>query len=438
VSGGDLIGRYTLPEMGRIWSLENKYRKWLDIELAVCEVQTERGVIPNDAWDEIRTKAGFDIRRIDAIEEKVQHDVIAFLTSVAEKVGPSSRFIHLGMTSSDILDTATSLQLKEAGAILLKDLESLHTVLAKRALEFKDTVCIGRSHGIHAEPITFGLKLALWYDENRRNIHRLQDAVEMISVGKVSGAVGTFAHLDPEVEERVCEKLKLNPAPVSTQVVQRDRHAHFLTALAIIAASLEKIAVEIRHLQRTEVLEAEEYFSKGQKGSSAMPHKRNPITCERIAGLARLIRSNALAGLENVALWHERDISHSSVERIILPDTTILMNYMLQKTIRLIDTLLVYPENMKKNLEKTNGLIYSQALLLALVQKGITREEAYSLVQEVAMKCWKSGQNFGEAVQQDKGILKYIPRNEIDLVFNMKHQLRNIDKIFKRVGLLCT
>jgi len=422
--------------MGNIWSMENKYRKWLDVELAVCEVQNERGVIPSDAWEEIKTKADFRIERIDEIEEKVQHDVIAFLTSVAEFVGPSSRFIHLGMTSSDMLDTATSLQLREAGAILLKDLQSLHEVLGKRALEFKDTVCIGRSHGIHAEPTTFGLKLALWYDENRRNIHRLKDAVDIISVGKVSGAVGTFAHLDPVVEEQVCKKLKLKPAPVSTQVVQRDRHAQFLSTLAIIAASLEKIAVEIRHLQRTEVLEAEEYFSKGQKGSSSMPHKRNPITCERIAGLARIIRTNALAGLENVALWHERDISHSSVERIILPDSTILMNYMLQKSIKLIDNLLVYPKNMLKNLDKTNGLIFSQALLLGLVQKGITREEAYSLVQKVAMACWKSGENFGNAVKTDKDICKYFSVEEIETFFDLKHQLRNVDQIFKRVGLL--
>ncbi len=431
-----MIQRYTLPEMGNIWSMENKYRKWLDVELAVCEVQNERGVIPSDAWEEIKTKADFRIERIDEIEEKVQHDVIAFLTSVAEFVGPSSRFIHLGMTSSDMLDTATSLQLREAGAILLKDLQSLHEVLGKRALEFKDTVCIGRSHGIHAEPTTFGLKLALWYDENRRNIHRLKDAVDIISVGKVSGAVGTFAHLDPVVEEQVCKKLKLKPAPVSTQVVQRDRHAQFLSTLAIIAASLEKIAVEIRHLQRTEVLEAEEYFSKGQKGSSSMPHKRNPITCERIAGLARIIRTNALAGLENVALWHERDISHSSVERIILPDSTILMNYMLQKSIKLIDNLLVYPKNMLKNLDKTNGLIFSQALLLGLVQKGITREEAYSLVQKVAMACWKSGENFGNAVKTDKDICKYFSVEEIETFFDLKHQLRNVDQIFKRVGLL--
>jgi adenylosuccinate lyase len=431
-----LIARYTLPEMGKIWSQENKYRKWLEVELAVCEVQAERGVIPEKDWDDISTKADFNIQRIDEIEATVQHDVIAFLTSVAEFVGPSSRYIHLGMTSSDMLDTATSLQLKEAGEILLKDLEAFHTVLGRRALEFKDTVCIGRSHGIHAEPTTFGLKLALWYDENRRNIKRLKDAVDIVSVGKVSGAVGTFAHLDPEVEEQVCLKLGLRPAPVSTQVLQRDRHAHFLTSLAIIGATLEKIAVEIRHLQRTEVLEAEEFFSKGQKGSSSMPHKRNPITCERITGLARILRTNALAGLENVALWHERDISHSSVERIILPDSTILLNYMMQKSIKLIDKLLVYPENMKKNLEKTNGLIFSQPLLLALVQKEITREDAYAMVQHVAMTCWKSGDDFENTVQNDEAILKHLTHEEIKECFNLKHQLRNVNHIFKRVNLI--
>jgi len=430
-----LIERYTLPEMGGIWTQENKYQKWLDVEIAVCEVQAERGVIPQDAWEEIRQKANFDSKRVDEIEAETHHDVIAFLTSVAEFVGPSSRYIHLGMTSSDMLDTATSLQCKEAGAILVKDMEGLRTVLKRRAIEFKDTVCIGRSHGIHAEPTTFGLKLALWYDEAGRNLKRLHDAIETISVGKVSGAVGTFAHLDPEVEEKVCEKLGIKPAPVSTQVVQRDRHAHFLNTLAIIAASLEKIAVEIRHLQRTEVLEAEEFFAKGQKGSSAMPHKRNPITCERITGLARLLRTNALAGMENVALWHERDISHSSVERVILPDSTILLNYMLRKAIALIDRLLVYPENMKKNLETTRGLIFSQPLLLSLIQKDITREEAYRLVQDVSMACWKSGENFQDTVLKDEKIQKVLSENEIKKCFDLNVQLRNVDTIFKRAGI---
>ncbi len=430
-----MIRRYTLSEMGKIWSQENRYRKWLEVELAVCEVQTERGVIPKEAWEEIRSKADFDSQRIDEIEATVQHDVIAFLTSVAEKVGPASRYIHLGMTSSDMLDTATSLQLKEAGELLLKDLEDFRIVLARRAVEFKHTVCIGRSHGIHAEPTTFGLKLALWYDETGRNIQRLKEAIEGIRVGMISGAIGTFAHLDPIIEEGVCEKLGLKPSPVSTQVVQRDRHAHYLNVLAVVGASLEKIAVEIRHLQRTEVLEAEEYFSKGQKGSSAMPHKRNPITCERIAGLARLLRSNAMAGLENVALWHERDISHSSVERVILPDSTILLNYMLRKTIGLIDQLLVYPEKMKQNLELTRGLIFSQPLLLALVQKGLSREEAYGLVQEEAMACWKSGGSFQNNVRKNKRIEEILSSEEIEKCFDLNNQLRNVDAIFKRVGL---
>ncbi len=431
-----MIARYTLPEMGAIWTEENKYRKWLDVELAVCEVQAERGVIPAEAWKTIREKADFNSHRIDEIEAVTHHDVIAFLTSVAEFVGPDSRYIHLGMTSSDMLDTATSLQIKEAGALLLKKLQDLKDVLGRRALEFKDTVCIGRSHGIHAEPTTFGLKLALWYDECDRNIHRLKEALEGVRVGKISGAVGTFAHLDPDVEEQVCQRLGLKPAPVSTQVVQRDRHAHFLSVLAVIAASLEKTAVEIRHLQRTEVLEAEEYFSKGQKGSSAMPHKRNPITCERIAGLARLLRSNAMAGLENVALWHERDISHSSVERVILPDSAILLDYMLHKTIRLSDRLLVYPRKMEENLNITNGLIFSQAVLLALIGQGVTREDAYKLVQNAAMTCWKTKQDFREAVRSDVEIARRLPSDAIEACFNLDYQLRNVDHIFRRVGLI--
>lgn len=431
-----MIERYTLPEMGSIWSQENRYQKWLEVELAVCEVQAERGEIPQEAWDEIRSRADFDSRRIDEIEETVQHDVIAFLTNVAENVGPCSRYIHMGMTSSDVLDTSTSIQLKEAGELLVKDLKELRKVLGHRALEFKDTICIGRSHGIHAEPTTFGLKLSLWYDEAGRNIRRLEDAVDVISVGKISGAVGTFAHLDPEVEKQVCEKLELKPAPVSTQVLQRDRHAQYLTTLAVIAASLEKIAVEVRHLQRTEVLEAEEFFTKGQKGSSAMPHKRNPITCERITGLARLIRTNALAGLENVALWHERDISHSSVERVILPDSTILLDYMIRKTTHLIDQLLVYPDKMKGNLERTKGLIFSQTILLALVRKGISREEAYRLVQNRAMTSWQTGEDFEESVRNDTEIREVLSQKEIDSCFNLKVQLRNVDKIFQRVGLL--
>lgn len=430
-----MIQRYTLPEIGNIWTQENKYRKWLEVELAVCEVLAGKGEIPKKAWQEIKEKADFDSTRIDEIEATVKHDVIAFLTSVAEHVGPSSRYIHMGMTSSDMLDTATSLQLKEAGTLILDDLKALRKALKKRALEHKNTVCIGRSHGIHAEPTTFGLKMALWYDETRRNIERLESAIEQIAVGKISGAVGTFAYLDPDVEEAVCKKLKLKPAPVSTQVVQRDRHAHFMCTLAVIGATLEKIAIEIRHLQRTEVLEAEEYFSKGQKGSSSMPHKRNPITCERIAGLARLLRSNAVAAVENVALWHERDISHSSVERVILPDSTILIHYMLKKTISLIDNLLVYPDKMREHLDLTGGLIYSQSLLLALVKKGLTREEAYTLVQGQAMQCWKTGNNFKESVLADNAINKILSKKDIETCFNLQNQLRNVNRIFKRVGL---
>jgi adenylosuccinate lyase len=430
-----LIERYTLPEIGNIWTQENKYRKWLEVELAVCEVLAGKGEIPKEAWKEIREKADFDSQRIDEIETTVKHDVIAFLTSVAEHVGTPSRYIHMGMTSSDMLDTATSLQLKESGAIILNDLKELRKVLKKRAVEHKHTVCMGRSHGIHAEPTTFGLKMALWYDETRRNIERLESAVEQIAIGKISGAVGTFSYLDPDIEEAVCKKLGLKPAPVSTQVIQRDRHAHFMTTLAVIAATLEKISIEIRHLQRTEVLEAEEYFSKGQKGSSSMPHKRNPITCERITGLARLVRSNAIAALENVALWHERDISHSSVERVILPDSTILLHYMLRKTIRLIDQLIVYPEKMREHVELTHGLIFSQSLLLALSKKGMTREEAYALVQNQAMQCWESGKDFKQAVLADPAIGKILSIDEIEACFDLKNHLRNVDKIFRRVGL---
>jgi adenylosuccinate lyase len=430
-----VIERYTKKEMGRIWTEENKFRTWLQVELAVCEVQAQRGVIPPDEWKEIVNKADFDIRRIEEIEAEVNHDVIAFLTSVAEKVGPASRFIHLGMTSSDVLDTALSLQLKEASALILEEMERLGAVLRRRALEFKDTPCIGRSHGVHAEPVTFGLKLAVWFEENRRNCIRMRDAAETISVGKISGAVGTFAHLDPEVEEKVCGKLGIRYAPVSTQIVQRDRHAHFLSILAVIAGSLEKIALEIRHLQRTEVQEAEEYFSRGQKGSSAMPHKRNPITCERICGLARMIRAYAMAGLENQALWHERDISHSSVERIILPDATILVHYMLDKTIRLIDTLQVDPDQMLKNLEKTRGLIFSQPLLLVLVSKGMLREEAYRIVQEISSKARQSGESLEKAVLSDPGIRKVLTEAEAKGCFDLKVQLRNVDRIFDRLDL---
>ena len=381
-----MIERYSRDIMKNIWSEENKFRKWLDVEIAACEAWNKLGVIPNDTLKTIKEKADFNIERINEIEAEVKHDVIAFLTSVAEFVGEDSRFIHKGLTSSDVLDTAYNLLLKEAGEILLNDLEKLAQVLKDKAFKYKMTPMIGRSHGIHAEPITFGLKMALWYDETLRNIERLKRAVDIVSVGKISGAVGTFANIEPDIEEYVCEKLGLKPAPVSTQIVQRDRHAEFFTTLAVIASSFEKFAVEIRHLQRTEVLEAEEYFSKGQKGSSAMPHKRNPVLSENVTGLARLVRSYAIAAMENVALWHERDISHSSVERVIGPDATVNLDFLINRFTGIIKNLIVYEDKMLQNIYLTNGLIFSQRVLLALTEKGVTREKAYRLVQRNAMK----------------------------------------------------
>lgn len=430
-----MIDRYTRPEMGKIWSEQNKFQKWLDVELAVCEVFAEQGKIPQDSFQTIRDRAKFDVKRILEIEAVTNHDVIAFLTNVAENVGPDSRFIHYGMTSSDVLDTALAMQIHESGKLIMENLVKLKDVLGRRAVEFKDTPCIGRSHGVHAEPITFGLKLALWYDEMRRQIKRLEFANEMIRVGKISGAVGTFAFIDPEIEERACEKLGLQPAPISTQIIQRDRHAQFISTLALIAASLEKIATEIRALQKTEVLEVEESFARGQKGSSAMPHKRNPITCERISGMARLIRGNSIAALENVILWHERDISHSSVERVIFPDSCIAIDYMLSKMIKLMENLQVYPENMKKNLELTRGLIFSQALLLKLTDKGMVREDAYKVVQQLSHSIWNSEKKFHDVVRESGEIKKHLSENEIDSCFDLNINLRNVDQIFKRVGL---
>jgi adenylosuccinate lyase len=421
--------------MGNIWEDQNKFQIWLQIEVLACEAQAELGVIPKTAVDVIREKAAFEVSRIDEIEREVKHDVIAFLTNVAEHVGPDSRFIHLGMTSSDILDTCLAVQMKQSGEILAEGLRRLGEILARRAKEFKTTVMVGRTHGIHAEPTTFGLKLALWFDENRRNMDRLRAAIERISVGQISGAVGTFEHLSPRVEEYVCNKLGLQPAPVSTQILQRDRHAEFLSVIALIGSSLEKIATEIRHLQKTEVLEAEEYFSKGQKGSSAMPHKRNPITCERIAGLSRVLRGNALAALENVALWHERDITHSSVERVVIPDSCILLDYMLSLTIYVVDRLVVYPENIILNLERTRGLTFSQAVLLALAKKGMKREDAYRIVQSAAMEAWNTGKEFKELLQRDEEISSYLNRKEIDEVFDLERSIRHVDHIFQRVGL---
>jgi adenylosuccinate lyase len=394
------------------------------------------GEIPKKDIDVIKKKAKFDVKRILEIEETTKHDVIAFLTNVAEYVGSESRHIHYGMTSSDILDTTLSFQMKSAGELLLKRLFELKETLKKRALEHKNTICVGRSHGIHAEPTSMGLKFALWFEETKRNINRLEKAIDTISVGQISGAVGTFEHLSPAVEVYVCKKMGLNPAPVSTQVIQRDRHAEFLSTLAIIGATLEKIAIEIRHLQRTEVLEAEEYFSKGQKGSSAMPHKRNPIISERITGLARVLRANSIAALENVALWHERDISHSSVERIIIPDSCIALDYMLDLMVKLISRLIIYPENMIKNLNITRGLVFSQAVLLKLVNKGISREDAYKIVQTSAMKVWQDQKlNLKDELAKSNEVKKYLTKKDLDEIFNNKQMLKNVDFIFKRTVL---
>jgi adenylosuccinate lyase len=428
-----MIERYTLPEMGKIWDDEFKFNTWLKIEILACEARCELGEIPKSDVDEIKSKAKFDVAKVLEIEKITRHDVIAFLTNVAEYVGPASRHIHYGMTSSDILDTTLSYQMKTAGELLLKRLLELKSALKNRAIEHKHTVCVGRSHGIHAEPTTMGLKFALWFEETKRNIERLEKAIKVISVGQISGAVGTFDHLSPKVEEYVCEKMGLSPAPVSTQVIQRDRHAEFLTTLAVIAATLEKISIEIRHLQRTEVLEAEEYFSKGQKGSSAMPHKRNPIISERITGLARVLRANSIAALENVALWHERDISHSSVERIIVPDSCITLDYMLDLMTKLVSNLLIYPENMTRNLNLTRGLIFSQTVLLKLVDKGLTRENAYKLVQDVTMKVW-ADQNtaFFDELNKSVEIKKHLSEKELKEIFDNKKMLNNVNFIFAR------
>ncbi len=430
-----MIDRYTRPEMGALWSDQHRFSIWLEIELLACEAQAELGIIPKEAVAVIREKARFDVARIDEIEREVKHDVIAFLTNVGEHVGPEARFIHLGMTSSDVLDTALAVQMQHSADILLRDLEGLKDVLARRAKEFKMTVMIGRSHGIHAEPTTFGLKLALWYDEVRRSIRRMEQARETISAGQISGAVGTFEHLSPKVEEYVCARLGLAPAPVSTQVLQRDRHAEFLTTIALIGASLEKFATEIRHLQKTEVLEAEEYFSAGQKGSSAMPHKRNPITCEQIAGLSRVLRGNAQAALENVALWHERDITHSSVERIIVPDSCILLDHMLVKMTSVLDKLLVYPETMKRNIDVTHGLVFSQPVLLALTKKGMKREDAYAIVQRNAMEVWTSKMNFRDVLKADPTVSSVLTEAELAEAFDPAKGLQHVDYIFQRVGL---
>lgn len=428
-----MIQRYTRKIMGDIWTDENKYRTWLKVELLACEALSKIDRIPKKAAANIKKKANFSVDRIDAIEKETKHDVIAFLTSVAEYVGPDSRYIHLGLTSSDVLDTSMAYLLKEAGQIILNDIDGLMKAIKKQALRHKETAMIGRSHGIHAEPITFGLKMAVWYDEMRRNRSRFKRAIETISYGKLSGAVGTFANIPPLVEAYVCKKMGLQPAPASTQIVQRDRYAEYFTSLAIAASSIDKIAIEIRHLQRTEVLEAEEYFSKGQKGSSAMPHKRNPIGSENLSGLARIIRANAMASLENIPLWHERDISHSSVERVIAPDSTILMDYMLARLTGIIQKLIVYPQRMASNMNRLKGLIFSQQILLALAEAGVTREDAYKLVQNQAMRVWKSEKDFQSLILEDTHISDALGHEKIKEIFDVGYHLKYISAIFDRV-----
>lgn len=428
-----MISRYTRPGMGAVWTDENRMRKWLEVELAACGAMAELGLIPSEAAEEIARKASFDPARVEEIEKTVKHDVVAFLTDLGEHVGEAAKYIHVGMTSSDVLDTALALQMREAADIILEGFDRLLKAVAKRALEHRYTPMIGRTHGVHAEPITFGLKMALWYQEMERNRERFRRARENISYGKISGAVGTFAHLPPQVEEKVCARLGLKPAPVSSQILQRDRHAEYMATLAIIASSVEKFAVEVRHLQRTEVLEAEEFFSKGQKGSSAMPHKRNPISMEQLSGLARVVRANAMAAMENIPLWHERDISHSSVERVIIPDSTILVDYMLHQLAGHVEKLLVYPERMMENLGRSRSLIYSQRVLLALVEKGVQREEAYRMVQNNAMRAWKEGLDFRELITGDGEITGHLNKQEVDECFNLKYHLRHVDYIFRRV-----
>ena len=429
-----MIDRYSRPEMKKIWSDENKYDKWLKVELAACEAWTQLGKIPEDDMSKLRV-ATYNMKRLNEILNVTKHDMTAFLKSITESIGPEGRWIHKGLTTSDVWDTATSLQLLEAGNLLNTEIDKMLGILKTKAVEYKKTIMMGRTHGVHAEPITYGLKNALWKEEISRNIIRWKNALLNISVGQISGAVGTYQHLDPEIEIDVCKKLGLTAETVSNQVISRDRHAEYLVSLALIATTIEKISIEIRHLQKTEVLEVEEYFLKGQKGSSAMPHKRNPIVTERMTGFARLLRSNAMAALENVALWHERDISHSSVERIIIPDSTTLMDYMLNKMIYLLENLYVYPDNMMKNINLTNGLIFSQEVLLALIKKGISREESYELVQKNAMQAWDKKISFKELLFKDNNIMKHLSKSEVDELFNLDKILININKIYKRIGI---
>ena len=430
-----MIARYTNPEMGQLWSLQHEFEEILEVELSACEAMAELGEIPAEAAKTIRRKAKFDLARVHEIEKVTNHDIIAFLTNVAEYVGEDSKYIHRGLTSSDVKDTALGIMMKKSADIILEDLRRFHEVLKRRAAEFKHTPCIGRTHGIHAEPMTFGLKLLLWMAEVERDIERVEHAQKIVAVGKLSGAVGTYSNIDPRIEEIVCRKLGLTPVRLATQVIQRDRHAEYMTTLAIVASSFEKFATEIRNLQRTDIREAEEYFSPGQKGSSAMPHKRNPITCERVAGMARLVRGNAVAAMEDITLWHERDISHSSVERVILPDSTINVDYCIKKFTNIMDKLLVYPEAMLENMNKTGGLIYSQRLLLAVVDKGVLREDAYQWVQRNAMKRWMAGEDFRTSVEKDPDIARYLTKEEIEACFDHQWFLRHVDMIFARFGL---
>ena len=424
-----MIDRYSLSKMSRIWSDEHK------MEIISCEAMTKLGVIPKAAMEKIRKNAKFDLEEVRRLEERTKHDVVAFIQSVGQSLGPEAQYLHMGMTSSDLLDTSLSLQCVEAGEILVADVKKLLLALKEKAKKYKDAVCIARTHGVHAEPTTFGLKMAIWYDEMNRNLERLQAATEGMRFGKLSGAVGTYANIDPSVEEYVCQQLNLKPANVATQIIQRDPHAHYLMVLAIIGCSLEKFATEIRALQKTELLEAEEPFFKGQIGSSAMPHKRNPVTCERICGLSRILRANSIVAMENINLWHERDISHSSAERVILPDSTIALNYMLNKFIPIIEGLLVYPKNMIANLSKTRGLIYSQRILLELMKKGLTRDAAYEIIQAAAMQVWQESTEFKDVLYRDRRVRKYLSQNEINACFDIKYYIRHRDRIFKQAGI---
>ncbi len=430
-----MIDRYSLSKMSRIWSDEHKMEIMLKIEILSCEAMAKLGAIPKAAMEKIKKNAKFDLEEVRRIEERTKHDVVAFIQNVGQNLGPDAQYLHMGMTSSDLLDTSLSMQCVEASDLLIADVKKLAAVLKEKAKKYKDTVCIARTHGVHAEPTTFGLKMAIWYDETNRNLERLLQAKEAMRIGKLSGAVGTYANIDPFVEEYVCEQLNLKPANVATQIIQRDHHAQFVSTLALIASSLEKFATEIRALQKTEILEVEEPFFKGQIGSSAMPHKRNPVTCERICGLARIIRAHSMVAFENINLWHERDISHSSAERIILPDATIALNYMLNKFIPIVEGLLVYPKNMITSLSKTKGLIYSQRTLLELMKKGLTRDAAYEIIQSCAMQVWQENSDFKEVLNRDRRVRKYLSKNEIDGCFDIKYYVRHRDKIFKRAGI---